>query len=359
MRRSEKIANRRVPLEKRAAFQFSSAIKAATANEAYENLIDYMSPIEPEYTEKAFEQADRVMKHLKDKLSSGYIPKFDYQGSVTSDTHIKVYSDIDLLILCGYYTTYFEGYKVDNPATKEEVFRDLTSLRKDTVEIVDGAFSAVTVDDSGPKAVRLSGGSLEREVDLVFANHWHTKEYYETGEKKYLGIRVLTTGSVDRIPNKPFLHNWNIDQKDSRTNGGLRKSIRLLKGLKYDREPEVSLSSYDIAAIGYSMPESELSVRAGEFLKLAQRVKAYLHKLYDDSAYRESLYVPNGMRKIFGTGGASITGLKELRDELDATLAEISSTESYLIQLDESKIMAKEASRWSESRPKRVVDMLK
>jgi len=104
----EKLRNRRIPYDPiYESYSFSEATKRN--NEVYSRLnesesikyaIGSMQPIDPEYTQNTYKEGDRVKSHLNDKLPDrGINPDFRYQGSVTSDTHIKSHSDIDLLVI--------------------------------------------------------------------------------------------------------------------------------------------------------------------------------------------------------------------------------------------------------------------
>jgi hypothetical protein len=53
-----------------------------------------MKSVEPEYTQKSRDAGERVKEHLSKELKD---VSFKYQGSVMTNTHIKGYSDIDLL----------------------------------------------------------------------------------------------------------------------------------------------------------------------------------------------------------------------------------------------------------------------
>jgi hypothetical protein len=83
-------------------------MRVGEANEAYKRLttedtavryaIGAMQPIDPAYTKNTIEERKRV----EDQLANGYRSaglgvSFDYQGSVTNDTHIRAHSDVDLL----------------------------------------------------------------------------------------------------------------------------------------------------------------------------------------------------------------------------------------------------------------------
>ena len=60
-------------------------------------------------------------------------------------------------------------------------------------------------------------------------------------------------------------------------------------------------------------------------LLLVERCKLHLDVLAANTPYRESLYVPNSTRKIFCADGASLTGLNQLRREVDQLLNEINN----------------------------------
>src|SRR5262245_5413109 len=84
----------------------SILVRASMANEVYRRIkesesvryaVGAMQPIDPEYTKNTYAQGDRVRDQLKQRL--GVTCDYKYQGSVTTDTHIKARSDIDLLVI--------------------------------------------------------------------------------------------------------------------------------------------------------------------------------------------------------------------------------------------------------------------
>lgn len=355
MKNLDKLRGRRIPIAEAQLRTFAK--KAAIDNEAYEWLVEATEPIEEKYTNQTFEQGDRVRDQLKENLSASYSSEFEYQGSVTSDTHVRYHSDIDLLVLSGVFTTYPASHPLSNPVSDEVVADSLMSMRGDAIKILSTQFPRAIIDDSGTKAVAISGGSLTRDIDVVFCNWWNTQAYLDNKVRANRGIQVLNAGSSKRIGNMPFLHNWHINDKDNRVEGGLRKAIRLLKNLKYDKEPEAKISSYDIAAIAFRMADADLTVAPGSYLKLARNVSNYLNKLISDTALRESLFVPNGTRKIFGDEGANLTALREITVELDSLLGEISSSEARLISFSESVTNFTKTASWKEARARRVRDV--
>jgi hypothetical protein len=71
------------------------------------------------------------------------------------------------------------------------------------------------------------------------------------------------------------------------------------------------------------MPDYLLSVDKGQELILAQNVEMYLRSLISDPLARSRLMVPNDMRPIFGEGGATENGLRQLHREIVDLLQEV------------------------------------
>jgi hypothetical protein len=356
----EKLRNRRLPLERQGQI-FSEEFQRATKTTEYDYLVEAMQPISNDYTEETFDQGDRVKSQLEANLVAQYGATYAYQGSVTSDTHIKVHSDIDLIALHGAFASIDFGAPNPTPY-RGDFLSDLRSLRRACADILTRKFPEVEVDASGGKAIALRGGSLKRQIDVVIANWWETADYTRTRLEKYRGVHVWDNNAGTRIKNMPFLHNARIHEKDQQSNSGLRKAIRLLKTLKYDAEPVLAISSYDVAALAYAAPLSDLNVAPGQYLQLAININGFLTKCINGSTLRDSLDVPNGTRKIFGDKGASLASLKALQGELDGLLVRINQEKSAsLVLLNEvmnRSGFGQTVAAWAETRSRRVTAML-
>jgi hypothetical protein len=308
-------------------------INASGANEVYDRISDpseaikyaigSMQPIDDAYTKSTYEEAERVKQQLQENLPRyRQCCEFDYQGSVTNNTHIVARSDIDLLTLHSNFISVEPPQKVETPYVGNPV-NDLLLLRAASAVILKEKFPNATVDDSGSKSVSIEGGSLRRKVDVVSSNWRDTTAYFQTGMKRDRAIEVLDSRELKRIKNLPFLHNERIHNKDSVTLGGLRRVIRLLKSIRYDSPRKVNISSYDIASVVYGMDNCRLIVSNGMELILMHNCKVYLDTLATSQTLRDSLDVPNMMRKVFCKEGACLDGLNDLRRELDLLLGEI------------------------------------
>jgi hypothetical protein len=321
--RLEKLLNRRL----------DPTIKVGEVNEAYKRLtaegsavqyaIGAMQPIDPDYTKRTIEQRNRVERQLSDGYAAaGLGVDFDYQGSVTNDTHIRAHSDVDLLTV----ERRFSVVQPPNsalPMYQGDSIEDLRELRKSAASTLRVAYPTAKVDETGSKAINVSGGSLRRKVDVIACAWWRTVEYVKDPQKHWLGIVLLDNEKGERVPNKPFLHNKRIEDQDVITKGGLRKVIRLLKSLKYDSDDKISISSYDVAGIVYNIFDDWLTPRPGADLALVESCRKYLNYLLYDKTYRETLEVPNKSRRVFCEDGADETGLRELSMALDMLVREI------------------------------------
>jgi hypothetical protein len=321
--RLEKLRNRRIdPL-----------IKVGELNEAYARLpkedtsiqyaIGAMQPIDPAYTKNTLEERSRVEKQLNDGYRGMELSiQFDYQGSVTNDTHIRAHSDVDLLTVEQRFIA-FQPPNYPTSTYQGDAVADLRQIRRGAVSILKASYPTAKVDETGSKAINISGGSLRRKIDVIASNWWHTNEYLNLKQKHWLGIEILDNDKGIRIQNKPFLHNKRIEDRDTQANGGLRKLIRLLKSLKYDSDEAINLSSYDIAGIVYNMKDSELYAHPGQDLLLINHCHIFLLYLEIDNGLKEKILVPNETRKVFCEDGATKKGLQEMRVALGVLLTEI------------------------------------
>jgi len=350
--RFERLLNRRVPMEKYAV-QMESFANAKAGGQELSYLIDGMQPIDEEFTKNTFNEGDRVKEQLKNNLPSKYLVQFDYQGSVTSDTHIRIHSDIDLLALHGGFVGLDVGVPVTYPYSGNSL-SDLLSMRSDSAVVLKNKFPAAKVDDKPGKSISIEGGSLTRKIDLIIGNWWDTELWKQHKVKMARGIEILDSKFPTTIRNKPFWHNYEIDQKDKKTRG-LRKVIRLLKTLKYDAEPDLKMSSYDITSIAWNMAEPALTVTAGAYVQLAKNARDELKRFIDNDSVRNSLNVPNGTRRIFSGNGATLEHLRQLHKELSDLINRVEIEQYTKIMSFSGAASSRRMPLWEEHRPEIVM----
>lgn len=298
---------------------FSQYIKKSKEKNDVENyFFESMMPVDKIYTDNTVKEADRVKNQLDKMKTASLNFDYEYQGSVSNNTHIKAHSDIDVLVIISKYITLQHPLVPANPYQGNPI-SDLMELRLASEKHLTGAFPQANVDCSGAKAIGLSGGSLKRKVDVVPSNWYDTVEYDRSKEKHYRGIQVLDKYKRERILNTPFYHNYLLDVKDKITLGNFKRIVRLLKTLKADSDQDISLSSYDIVAIAYNI-ENTKYLTGDRYLFLLKNIHSSLKSLIALSAdVRNNIDVPDKSRKIFDKA-EKLTGLIRLTEEVEDLL---------------------------------------
>jgi hypothetical protein len=280
--------------------------KRGSANQRWTRYaIGAMEPVGKRYTEISLQTGDRVASQLQTRLAkAGIDAEFKLQGSVPLDVHIKRVSDVDVLAITKEFFTYAPGglqalqgnYRNPSARTSSGV---LAELRRQVEIDLPDAFPATKVETSGAKAVKISGGSLARAVDVVPAHWYDTLAYQSSRRQADRAVTIFNKATGHTIDNLPFLHIDRIGSRCDSINGGLRKAIRLCKTVKADSDRNIGLSSYDIAAIMYHANMDAL--RTGQYSDLAvlAETQRHLDALYRDKTLASGLWVPDGSRLIF------------------------------------------------------------
>ena len=320
-------------------FSLSESFNKNEYGDSTSYALEAMEPINETYTQNTYKACERVKAQLKPGLKQyGIDIDFRYQGSVPTNTHIKLYSDIDLLTIYeGFYS--LERPQIPSIPYEGDPLQDLKNLRNKTYRILDTVYPGCDIDDNGSKCITISGGSLNRKIDIIASNWYNSLIYKENPDEDNRGIQILDRDKNERIINFPFLHIYWLNTKDKRVNGNEKRMIRLLKSLKVDADFEIKVSSYDIASLVYRMDDAELLINRWERLKLLHNTNNFLLKVINDITFRDSLYVANGTRKIFCVEGAKVEEVSKLQKELQELILSIAHQISPLYEsLEKSNI---------------------
>ena len=290
-----------------------------------------MQAVDDQYTKISIETAGRVENQLRSALSADSIScDFRLQGSVPLNVHIRGVSDVDLLVLRTDFLTYNRygdmarsgAYGDASGRTSTAVLSD---LRSKSIAALQSRFYAANVDTSGSKAIKLSGGSLARPVDVVPA-HWNdTAEYQWRRLPHFRGVTIFDSKKWSAIENLPFLHIQKIAERCDSVRGALRMAIRLCKNVKADAGEEgrkIELPSFDIAALMWHLERSALSDGSLYELSVLAAVQEFLDRLYHDDVFARSLETPDGLRKVIDTP-AKYGAVRLLSFEFDHLLKEV------------------------------------
>lgn len=287
-----------------------------------------MQEVDPEYTRGSIEEGDRVKEHLNTALIS--VVEFRYQGSVPMNTHIRRGSDIDLLVIHGDFFSFDTSGAKSYGYGGYDAAAAMRNLRLKCEQSLTSRYHAAKVDTSGAKSIALSGGSFRRKIDVVPANWYDTKIYQLYGQEHLRDIQVFDKYTGERTNNSPFLFKQMIDLKDSQTQGGVKKVVRMLKNIKNDCTLDVALTNYDITSLVWHMHNDKRNMPPFLELALLANAQEFLDYLYNNPVVAKELYTPDHSRKIMDKE-EKLEGLKRLSYEVDK-LAEAVYKELYPLQ---------------------------
>lgn len=290
--------------------------------ENLEYLVESMRPIDGKYNEVTLTAASNVQKHLEGGLNTSYGITYRKQGSVMTNTNIRIYSDIDLL-------TIINGYCFLAPALlpPESPYHgvpnsDISVLRTQSTDIMTARYDEV--DTSGSKSIEITNKNLRRKVDVVFAFWYNTKQYEDTKNEYYRGIYLFDFPKRQKLLDYPFAHIHNVNRKSSQTNDGSCKAIRLLKTLRADANKKIDLTSFQLTTMVYAMENGDLHYTHRGELTIAKNVSRHLDKMLSDEVYRKGIKSPNGMEHPF-KNDKCVPHLQLIKQDLDKLIFDCES----------------------------------
>lgn len=298
----------------------SESFKRSDIGESTKYTLESMKPIEDSYTQNTIKAAENIQNNLKEKLKAQYNLTFKHQGSTITDTHIKIHSDIDILVFTDSFETLENPQIPDNPYQGNPI-DDLINLRKNCFEKLDNIYNQV--DDSNSKAIQVFPTQPKRKVDVVICNWFNSNLYKQTNNELYRGIHFLDRDKKQRIKDFPFTHIHELKNKSINTNKNFNKVVRILKTLKVDADYEIKLSSFEICCIVYDIENHKLNLPDTSSLLLLNVASEQLKKLIENNYYRENLKSPNNSENVF-PNDTKIVELKKLKLEVDELILDVS-----------------------------------
>ncbi|MEQ1584938.1 MAG: hypothetical protein ABL895_03605 [Cyclobacteriaceae bacterium] len=294
--------------------------KTFSSRELPENikyLAESMRKIEQKYNARTFEAAQKVQNHLQGKLNLHFNRVYKTQGSVITNTNIKVHSDFDLLTIIDRYHYNEPGTPNSSDYTESNPDEDINSLRVQSTKIMKDTYDEV--DTTGKKGISIFNKSLNRKVDIVFCFWYHSKKYIETKDEHYKGIYLYEFPTKTKILDYPFAHINNVNYKGDKTNDGARKGIRLLKNLKADADSKINLSSFHLTTIVHSIENSLLNYNLGSEILIAKAISEKMNTFIIDSSQRKAAKSPNGTETPLEDDSV-VPEIKKIKEDLDTLI---------------------------------------
>jgi hypothetical protein len=318
--RLDKLKERRFDPLKKASI-FSKSFENTEYGQALRYCFESMGEIEPEYTQNTIKAAEKVKGYLQSELP---VPvEFRYQGSVMTNTHIKLHSDIDLLVIHTWFYT-LEVPQVPTVPYNGNPENELKGLRENCIRILTPKYEKVDAD-STPKAVEVYQTIPKRKIDVVTCNWYNSNEYanHEFKTEILRGVNIYDSKSHTRGIDYPFYHIYRVTSKDTNVQGCYRKIVRLLKTLKVDADNDIDLSSFEIASLIYAISDNLLTKSPNHQLLLLSEASNQLSRLINNKYYRENLISPNGKELVFGQNESKVGALGKLKKELDELILDL------------------------------------
>ncbi|WP_445722146.1 nucleotidyltransferase domain-containing protein [Flavobacterium sp.] len=326
-------------------FSLKKAFSDELSTISYSEVLTYirlaMKSVEPEYTQRSKDAGERVKEHLSKELTD---VTYKYQGSVMTNTHIKGYSDIDLLAISNKFYSYDVNnikqllasperrnkfYKpsidklekeVNNSSYAGNVIEDLKTLRSKSETVLTKIYNECNI--SKPKAIKIKNLSLKREVDTVIANWYDDVSSIINDKGDYRGVQIYNKDTNSReSADYPFLSIKRINEKSSETKGRLKKMIRFLKNCKANSDQNIDLSSFDINAICY-----DINITLYEnlsFYELVPIIYNQMKNIATDTNKVDDLVSVDGREYIFRNRPIKKENLKLLLAEIEAIFIDL------------------------------------
>jgi len=234
---------------------------------------------------------------------------------VETNTHIKLHSDIDLLVIVDDFVS-LEAPQVPASPYQGDPLAELKRARLNSFSILDSTYDQV--DDSKPKSIQVFPTNPKRKVDVVVCNWYDSNEYVQQGRQEtYRGIRIYDKQQHTRGEDFPFLNIARINAKDSFVNSGLRRSVRILKTLKEDADYIIDLTSFEITSLVFDISDEKLLKSDSKRLFLLNELSGQLETLINNHHHRRTLLSPNKKELVFGADDSKVIEIKKLKTEVD------------------------------------------
>jgi hypothetical protein len=299
--------------------------QSKTKSKNFQYALVSMQEVDGEYTAISYREAERVAKQLDTGLMKvGKVVSVELQGSLPLNLHLRRVSDVDMLVWPWSFFVY-DSYGVAASTyalSTSDAATQITTLRSESYTVLRSAFPAAKVDDSGAKCIRMSEGSLLREIDVVPSVLYKTATYQRTQSDDDRGIQIYDRKKHALITNFPFKVRALINAKEGRTGGGCKKAIRLLKNMKEDADSAIALSSFDIMSLVYAMQDSELLHQSFYEGRIVASLQSWFYTLANDESRLRALDVVDGSRKIVQSA-AEVAAVALMSEELNTLVLRI------------------------------------
>lgn len=296
-----------------------------TKSKSFQYALVSMQEVDAKYTAISYREAERVAKQLDSGLlKNGKVVTVELQGSLPLNVHLRRVSDVDMLVWPFNFFVY-DSYGVaasSYSASTSNAVSEISNLRSESCTVLRSAFPAARVDDSGAKCIRMSEGSLLREIDVVPSVLYRTEAYQRSSNDDDRGVQIYDKKKYALVTNFPFKVRALINAKEARTGGGCKKAIRLLKNMKEDADSTIALSSFDIMSLVYAMQDFDLVHQSYYEGRIVASLQNWFFTLAHNESHLRTLDAVDGSRKIMQSA-ADVVAVTQMSEELNILVLRI------------------------------------
>lgn len=270
--------------------------------------LESMQEVDSAYAYKVYANTRKIHEILNKVFKSkGIKAVVRYQGPLRTDTHIRLYGEVDMLFI------------LEEEATHKEVFQ-LGQILKETVSKIPHQ----GVDYSDGIRIKLHTQKPNCKINLIPAAWINNPQFMDGRNEIYRGIVVYNFKNKTRKKHLPFLNMARMYNKDIETEGGYKRMIRLLKSLATD--DSIALSSYELAGMVYRIDDEDLRAEQGRELSILPKVSSFVRELVEDKSIMDLLLSPSDKELVFGTHTEKFDALKKLDRALTCLIKDLSET---------------------------------
>ena len=279
--------------------------------ESLKYCLECMEETDPSYAYKAF----YVSKKIQEKLIKEFQVRdlkidFRYQGPIQTETNILLFGGIELVLL----------QEAKSPKPWEQVKR----LSAEVMDILTKEGEFKSVDFSNKHKIKVTTIKPTCEVAILPAIWLNNSDFKES--KREIDRGIIEYDFNRKIQRKylPFKHIARINAKDKKTNGGLKRLIRLATTLIRDgHDADIQLSYSEIDAIVYAIPAKQLVHDPKKVLALLGIMSAQMNRVARDLSYLQKLVSPSEKELVFGKKPGKQEEVKKLKKLLDDLISDV------------------------------------
>lgn len=265
--------------------------------------MESMQEIDSAYSYKVYANTRRMQEAVK-AFGGEMPPAVRYQGSLKTETHIRLYGEVDVLFL------------LDQSASSKSVFalgkylRDWASRQN---------FQHVDYGDG--LRIKLVTEKPACRINLIPGAWLDNPQFLQKKNEVYRGVVIYNFKEKTKKKLLPFLNIARINDKDYQCEGGVKRVVRLLKSLANDES--VSLSTYELSGLVYQIDDEALTAESGRELSVLPTVMEYINSLVGDKERFETLVSPSEKELIFGSKPDRMEAVLKLKSSLEALITDL------------------------------------